>query len=618
MNDLMNRAVELGLFDFQWYQTQHKTNFPDALSAFNDYIRKSPFTDISPSKNFDGILYYENNPGVYEEGLSPLEHYIRFGKDSGLPIYQLRPLWLHKQTISPLAEEVNFVKPRIAIVLHIFYSDFVERFASALTGVDYDFDLFVTAIDASIQDSLKANFKHNHKLKNTYFKVVPNRGRNFSFLVEFGKVLLNYDLFCHLHSKKSLYSGKEQVQWSEYLLEYLLRDKHVIAQVLNLFETNKNFGLFYPTSFWNLPPWVNHWLKNKGIGRKFLIDNFDINDKEEFFPYPVGGMFWAKSAALKDILNFDWRYENLPSEPVSTDGTILHVIERILPKVANKNGFDQFFYYPPTGEFTEDTSYIYRSYYYAGLTRLLSTIQNIKIVSFDVFDTIIKRDYYEPDFAKFLLPQRCGLDIDGKDFVLLRNEAELKIRKRHNFSGDVNIYEIYDELLPSLHTNHSSKVLADLEFAIDIEMMSPKYEIVDIINRIGGFKVIWFVTDIYYSLDQIKSVIAKAGVSCQYKLLVSSETRLRKDNGSVWKMISGELDEFKQKIDFIHIGDNVCSDSQIPGDEGIKTFHILSPQDKWLALGFEDVAVRGISVNDISSLKKYGPLISHIGSSPFI
>lgn len=619
LKNLMNQAIDLNLFDYEWYQNQHKCEFKNNLNAFEDYIRKSPFSDISPSANFDTILYYENNPDIYESGMSSLEHYIRFGKNEGRKIYPLRPLWLHKNIVATSSKKENKNKCKIAVVLHIYYIDFVEIFANALSNVEFEFDLYVTATNHSVELLVSNNFNKNNKVKSIFFKTVPNLGRNFSFLVEFRKELVGYDLFLHLHSKKSLYSGKEQVQWSNYLVEYLVRDKHVLTQALDILTNNENIGLYYPTSFWNLPPWVSHWLKNKGLGRAILKNRFGIEDNDEFFSYPVGGMFWARTKALKDLLNYEWSYDDFPPEPLPADGTILHVIERIIPKISENNGFSQFFYYPPTGAFTMDKSHIYRSYYNQGSIRYLNTVENAKILSFDIFDTVVKRDFYEPDYAKYFVPSRAGILIDAAEFVKIRNEVELNIRKKNNFEGDVDIYEIYQELVDFLPGHQDPKFLADLEFAIDLDFLSAKTDIVDIINVLSFNKTVWFISDTYYTKSQISTILYKVGVRCNYELYVSSDIKCRKDNGTMWDMILTELDKFDcKKPDYLHIGDNVCSDSQLPGDRGIRTFHILSPLDKWLALGFDSDVPKNISINRIDLVDKWGQLIAQVGASPFI
>jgi lipopolysaccharide biosynthesis protein len=58
-----------------------------------------------------------------------------------------------------------------------------------------------------------------------------------------------------------------------------------------------------------------------------------------FFDFPAGTMFWARTAALKPLFDVKLEWEDYPTEPVTSDRTILHAIERLLPLVAQHAGY---------------------------------------------------------------------------------------------------------------------------------------------------------------------------------------------------------------------------------------------------------------------------------------
>ena len=58
-----------------------------------------------------------------------------------------------------------------------------------------------------------------------------------------------------------------------------------------------------------------------------------------FFDFPVGTMFWARTAALKPLFNLKLGWSDYPEEPLPNDGTILHALERLLPFVAQHAGY---------------------------------------------------------------------------------------------------------------------------------------------------------------------------------------------------------------------------------------------------------------------------------------
>lgn len=616
MKNLMKEAIRKGLFDPEWYQNQYNFSFVSAQEAFDDCMRKSSFSEVSPSPSFDSFFYYISSLDVYEAGIPPLEHYIQHGQHEGRPYHPLRSTWTPKSEIVCKTKQ-DVRNGKYAIVLHIFYKDFVVKFSDALEGIDFECDIFVTTPEDEIGRLAKRAFSRNKSVKKVITAISPNKGRNFGpFLVEFSQALLKYDFFCHLHSKKSLYSGKEQTQWANYQVEFLLRDKQVLARTLNAFEESLTYGIYYPTNFPFMPSWVNHWLKNKHQGRTYL-KQLGIDDHDEFFPYPVGGMFWARTAALRPLLEKKWTYDDFPIEPIPADGTFLHVLERVIPKIVENQGYRQFFYYPYSGQHTEDKSYIYKSH--IGLEQhIRHATAQAEIVSFDIFDTLVKRDYYEPDYAKYLLPDRLGLSMSGEDFVKTRNQVEADLRIRKRFVGDVDLNEVYRELVKRLGLSFEPDELAELEFQIDLDGLHAKEVMVDLLNSLAEQgKTIYIISDTYYLEHQIRKLLEKAGITCRYELYVSSALQLRKDNGSMWDMIKEDLSSTGSLEKFIHIGDNVCSDAQNPGDRGLRSIHILAPLDKWDALGMPKIKDE-FSVDNIKSVLKWGPLISQIGNNPFI
>lgn len=617
---LFQNAVELNLFDPTWYQHQYKLYFQSPKEAFDDYMRKSKFSNVAPSLNFDPVSYFHNNPDVYSVSESPLQHYVNFGRGEGRAAFPLRPLWNSSNNI----EVSNYAHKRegkYVVVLHIFYEDFIKRFHNAFMDVDFEFDLIITTTSKEVENKAKRFFEKNPSIKKITVSRIPNKGRNFGgFLVEHSKEILEYDFICHLHSKKSLYSGSEQIHWAEYLLEYLARDKQILSKMLNILEQDEKLGLFYPTTFWNMPQWTCHWLKNKGTGNQILTDWFGLKQEKDFFAYPAGGMFWAKTKAIKPILEREWSYDDFPGEPIPADGTVLHALERILPVVAENEGYDSFYYYPPTGEFTKDESFIFLEYQFGLDFRMNMLCSQQEICSFDIFDTLVWRKFYEPDYAKYLLPERSNLSMSGEEFVQLRNEAEFNIRKKKKFKGDVSIFEVYEELAANgiIDADDVDK-LADLEFEIDLSMIMPKEEMVNFLNGLSDQgKAIYIVSDTYYSKKQIEKLLSVVGVKASYRLYVSSDVQLRKDNGTVWEYLSKDLKSKGKLQKFVHIGDNVVSDSQIPGDFGLNTLHILAPKDKWQAQNLHPIPQRAYGVSNIVEMKKWGLLLASNGVSPFI
>lgn len=613
---LLRKAKLLKLFDAKYYSAQQSRTFSCEQEAFEDYLHKGAFSCVNPSKNFDTELYYKCNTDIYLSGEHALVHYLAHGKDEGRLALPAKAKWHPKAIASSANGEPTSLK--LAMCFHVFYGEFIDYYCKALAKFSQSVDVFVSVASDELAKKAIHDFKACSKVNKVVVKVVPNHGRNFGpMLVEFASDLQNYDLFCHMHSKKSLYSGRAQTQWADYLGEYLLNDQHVIKQVLNHFNDNPKSGMYYPTSFWMMPDWVNHWLKNKPAAQK-LAKEWDIELTDDFLAYPAGGMFWARPEALKQLLNKEYNYDEFPSEPLPNDGSELHALERMLGLLVEKNGYKQLFYYPKTGQFTHDTSYILAQYVNTA-EGLKNQLNNFEHISFDVFDTLVRREYYVPDYAKLLLGKSLvqkGLVSNAHEFVKMRNTAEFEVRKAKNFVGDVTIFETYDYLAKQLGcSNEQAHNYAEQEFAYDLQMILPKDEMVDIFNElILAGKQVMVASDTYYTKDQVTLMLAKVGISVGFDLLVSSDLGKRKDSGTLWQHIKESLPEGQS---FIHVGDNAVADAQIPGDFGLQNLHILNPLDKWQAGGFVNPFVGEQGLNEAQILK-WGPLISDFGRFGFL
>ena len=616
LQEVHDKAVELGLFNREWYEN-HCGEFETSIEAFEDYFYKSPFSNVNPSPNLDNEGYLRENLDAYHGGESPVHHFIMHGMEENRKVRPAHLRWIPKNELVP-EESEDWAEQRVAVCLHIFYADFVEKFALCLSQFPMPVDVYVAASSEEVATDAEQVFSEIEQVNKVDVRITPNRGRNFGpMLVEFSDDLLEYDLLLHLHSKKSLYSGREQTQWFDYLNQYLFKDKHVVSCILRLFEQNQEMGMYYPTSFWMMPSWVNHWTCNKGFAKGF-VDEWDIDIDSNFVNYPVGGMFWARPKAIKQLLEKEYVYEDFPEEPLPNDGSWLHALERSVGLLVEKNGFEQFYYYPPAARFTTDGSYKF-SNYSKPPEQLFRELRNFHVVSFDVFDTLLRREHTAADFAKYKLGKvLTEMDvIDSPEaFVKLRNATEHQIRVERNFVGDVTIEDVYQRIGKSLCCDpEQTRSFMEMEFQFDLDEMLAKDEIVAVVHQLADLgREIWFISDTYYQTHHIEAMLRKIGIAIPYRLFLSSETNCRKDTGTMWAMIKDELTELE--LSHIHVGDNVRADAQICGDYGLHNMHILHPLDKWRAAGYEVGNINPDTIDE-SEIRKWGRLVSNHGRYPF-
>lgn len=628
---LYRLAVINKLFDANYYSRYSVSDQTNSFFLFIEYLEISCFSSVNPSSNFNGELYLKSYPDVYHLSVSPLLHYLIHGKKEGRIFHPAASNWSPSRDSVLTFDKEEGCQCQIAILLHIYYPDFILKFKNYLECFPSKFDLFVSH-SKSIEEKEIIAILNSSSIKNLN-KVkcykAQNKGRNFGqMLTEIAPELNVYDLVCHAHSKKSLYSGREQTQWADYNFYYLFGTASIVKSIINIFSNNENLGVYYPRSFWMLPSWVNHWTCNKGLTKSFFGEEF-LDFTKDFINYPVGGMFWFRPKAIQRLLDYGLTMDDFPDEPLGADGSILHGIERIIGLSAESAGYSQFYYDPLSANFTLDGSYIYAQYNRSAES-IYRDCLNFDVVSFDLFDTLIYREFYFPDYGKYLLGKQLsseGYFHSADEFVDFRNKSEFELRQSRTFDGDVSLVDVYKFLQSRIdfNGNYSSEDLAELEFDYDFRMIKPRdYFIIVLDLLIKAGKKICITTDTYYSNAQIKKLLDVNCISGYSYLFVSAEIGKRKDSGQIWPYIIDQLD-LKSSSKMVHIGDNVHSDSQVPGDLKIPTIHILNPLDKWFATEMGNVfngqfksLKNDQNIINESDVLKWGSLMSAACSSPLL
>ena len=188
-----------------------------------------------------------------------------------------------------------------------------------------------------------------------------------------------------------------------------------------------------------------------------------------------------------------------------------------------------------------------------------------KIVSFDIFDTLVKRLVYEPHqifplMAKSALHREIVLP---KDFVKRRIEAERWANKE---LGYANIYEIYDRIENLNKDTRDAAIKLELE--TEMELCVPNSEIVALYKRcIHNKKQVIIISDMYLPENLLMKILNNCGITGYEKLYVSCDRKASKQNGSIYGIVLKELGVKPQEI--FHIGDNLKSDFLIPRKFGI-------------------------------------------------
>lgn len=195
-------------------------------------------------------------------------------------------------------------------------------------------------------------------------------------------------------------------------------------------------------------------------------------------------------------------------------------------------------------------------------------------ISFDIFDTLIKRNVAQPiDVFRLVELKYNGLypNQNITDFSNQRREAERNARL-YTPHEDVTYDEIYSQF-SGVYNLEEVKRLKELEIQMELETCVINKDMVSIYRYCleEGKKII-LISDMYLPTEVIARILKKNGIDGYEKLYVSSEIGLKKSTGNLFRFVLSDLKIPKKQI--IHIGDSTKSDFLRPMLMGIRAIRI--------------------------------------------
>ena len=194
-----------------------------------------------------------------------------------------------------------------------------------------------------------------------------------------------------------------------------------------------------------------------------------------------------------------------------------------------------------------------------------------EIVSFDIFDTLILRKCSTPQDVFTLAEEKYNSlgEARVRSFRESRVKAESSVRKKSRYD-EITFDEIYDELAGYFGQEFTARMKA-LELEAEFEAVLPNDELKEFYDLLRERqKRIIITSDMYLPSEVIKKILQKCGYFGYESLYVSSEFRLSKSRGSLFRKVLEDKSIAASKI--LHIGDNVKSDWFIAKREGLKSF----------------------------------------------
>ena len=193
-----------------------------------------------------------------------------------------------------------------------------------------------------------------------------------------------------------------------------------------------------------------------------------------------------------------------------------------------------------------------------------------QLISFDIFDTLLIRPFETPEDLFWFIEQVEN----SHDFAQQRVRAEKEARRAHSEYEDITLDEIYE----LIHPRYQEMKVKELYWEKKLIRCNPFLgNIVEDLTKSGLTCVA--VSDMYLDKSFIQNLLEKNGIKGLAHIYVSSDYRLTKASGNLFKQVLRDYEISPAKM--LHVGDNPISDVLIANSLGIDSCQVeLITQEK--------------------------------------
>lgn len=235
-------------------------------------------------------------------------------------------------------------KQKVLAVAHIFYADMAEEILQRLSVLPKGYYLVATTSNEENQAQISAVMER-YGVEGEVRVVASNRGRDIgAFLVDCNDVLASgkWDIVVKIHSKKSVQDDYNAAQlFKTHLYDNLLNSRAHVANILAEFAAHPALGMVLaPLPHMGYPTMGHAWFTNREPAQavaKRLGINVPFDKDMPLATY--GSMFIARPQPLAKLVNAGFKPENFPVEGGYKDGSLAHVLERLMAYAALSEGF---------------------------------------------------------------------------------------------------------------------------------------------------------------------------------------------------------------------------------------------------------------------------------------
>ena len=263
----------------------------------------------------------------------PADHAAWVDRRSGKLRPTLPDAWTSRYEFPP-------APARVAVLMHVFYTDLVGELVEQLKNLPVPFDLIVTnasgeELDLPLADVPLAG----------HVAVLPvaNHGRDILPLVEVvnAGLLDPYELVLKIHTKKSTWREEHAElagtgdAWRSSLYGTVLGSTENVESILGAFAEDPSIGLvtadedIVGTEFWG-----------GDLERtRALMRRLQLHVSEHDLRFASGSVYWIRGFLLQGLRAFAMDAEDFEPEAGQVDGTTAHAVERALGLVTREAGY---------------------------------------------------------------------------------------------------------------------------------------------------------------------------------------------------------------------------------------------------------------------------------------
>ena len=216
---------------------------------------------------------------------------------------------------------------------------------------------------------------------------------------------------------------------------------------------------------------------------------------------------------------------------------------------------------------------------------LKKEIDRHDVISFDIFDTLLKRTVLYPKDVFEMMEERTGL----RGFAERRYEIQTTC---FHYSFD----EIYERLKQVCgYDERLIETLMAMELELESEIILPRESMVEMYRYAREHqKIIVLVSDMYLSPSYIEGLLAENGITGYMEIFISCRFGKLKHEGLFEELVPYR----KDGASILHIGDNYFSDIVSAKSSGLDSFYVPSALDLAIGNGYEAIVKRCGSLTD--------------------